>query len=385
MKVKTFARTAVVGFAGALSLGLAAQPALADPTPPEFGAIVGSGSDTTQDVINGLGAVLDDGNDRDGDGNTTEPLIGSWDARGSANITSKDPATNANCDGDAPANDGFVRPNGSSQGRDALIASESGGSVLWRNETISGCLDFARSSAGPRSTGSAFTYVPFGVDAVTAAISSESLLPLDFPLEQLQGIYQCDIPDIAGVPVTPVLPQSGSGTRQFWVAAMGLTEAGIAAGDFPCLHLDESIQEHDGRVLEGNDDWILPFSVAQYIAQGNAENIELETGVIVQDRRGPAVLAAIDAQPDPAPHNPVQPVVGGVLNLDFPVVRDVFNVVPTADLSTTGAAFAGATSQVCGAESTIELFGFGFRGPTDPQDPAGGKRRCGATDLTGNS
>ncbi|GIG66409.1 hypothetical protein [Phytomonospora endophytica] len=368
MKVRTFSATLLGLGAAVLSLALTASPAQADPNPapPPYGALAGVGSDTTQDALNGFGAVLDDSG-----GN---PILDSWDARGSSTITTKAAASNANCTG-------LVRPNGSSQGRDALIASENG--TPWQGKTITGCVDFARSSAGPRSAGSTYTYVPFGVDAVTVAINSNSLLPTNVTFTQIQRVYQCLDTTIAGEPVTPLLIQSGSGTRQFWLAQMGITEADIAGGLYPCLEdLNNTIQEHDGTVLAGHEDYILPFSVGQYIAQSNSAAIATATGVTVTDRRGPSTLLSIGG---------TAPVTGGVLNTNFPIVRDVYNVLPTADLTNPviDANFTGNDSALCTKTVTVagtpkrvtELFGFGYRAST----VGTGKLGCGVTTLTGNS
>lgn len=369
MKVRTFSATILGLGAAVLSLALTATPASADPNPapPPYGQLAGAGSDTTQDALNGFAAVIDDAS-----GN---PVIDSWDARGTATITTKAAAVNPNCTG-------LARPNGSSQGRDALIASTDG--TPWQGKTITGCVDFARSSAGPRASGTKYTYVPFGVDAVTVAINSNSLLPTNVTFTQIQRIYQCLDNNIGGEPVTPLLPQSGSGTRQFWLSKMGVTEADISGGLYPCLtDLGNTVQEHDGRVLTGHDDYILPFSVAQYLAQSNSAAIQTATGVTVTDRRGPATLVSI---------NSVNPVSGGNLNTSFPIVRDVYNVIPTAKKTTApfSTMFVGSSSALCTKTVTVggatkrvtELFGFGHRATT--VGTGTDKLGCGVDVLTGD-
>jgi ABC-type phosphate transport system substrate-binding protein len=332
MKVKAFAR--MVGVVGAIAVALAvvASPASADPgPPPDYRTLAGVGSDTTQDVGNGLGNVVLDGGNK---------LMASWDARGSATITPKDPAVRPQC-----AN--LPRPNGSSAGRNALEANPT-------------CYDFARSSS--YSAKPTLTYVPFGVDAMTWAKNAGSDLPDSLTFVQLQRIYRCLTTVIGGVPVKPLLPQSGSGTRQFWLQKMVITEADITNGDYPCLVQTvngQPVQEHDGTVLNGNNEFITPFSAGQFIAQTNAATIQSQTGVTVEDRRGPAALGRV---------NGLQPIVGGVLNVNFrpELVRDVYNVVLTSRASepVIAGAFIGANSKVCQARSTIELFGFGFRTTT---------------------
>lgn len=359
MKVKTFAKAMGAGLGAAAALFAAAGPAAADPADGDYRVLAGAGSDTTQDVLNGLGEVVVSGGGK---------VIASYDARGSATIKTK--ATG--CE--------FPRPNGSTAGRTALRASEGENGGVFQGANVVGCVDFARSSSYPNAssptpTGS-YTYVPFGVDAVTYAINTNSDLPLNLTLNQLRGIYQCTITQINGVPVTPLLIQSGSGTRQFWLQQMQITEAEIAAGDYPCLEdLGNTVQEHDGTVLTGHNEYLLPYSIAQYLAQSRAQQIEDTTGVQVVDRRGEAILGSVDGV---SPTN-----AAGNLNIDFPVARDVYNVVPTADLASAAIdqTFTGADSLVCQADETIQLFGFGFRATAvDALHNA-----CGATDVRANT
>ncbi|PZF84551.1 substrate-binding domain-containing protein [Jiangella anatolica] len=374
MKRQTIARAGAVLGAAAMALGLAVGPASADPDPvTDYRQLAGVGSDTTQDVLNGLGVAVGGGD-----------VIASWDARGTATISTKDAAQNANCQN-------MVRPNGSGQGRTALQASE--GSGQWQGKTITGCVDFARSSSAPGSpnTNGTYTYIPFGVDAVTYAVHSNAVTDLGFPANltrrQLEGIYKCVITRINGIDVNPLLPQTGSGTRAFWLAQVDILEDELSS--YPCIdQRNNTVQEHDGRVLQwsltGNTADIVPFSVAQFVAQGNAG--ETHDGVLidVENRRGSAVLGRV---------NNVAPTTGTaadpVLNVNFPIVRDVYNVVPTHDIQ--GAApdaaivntFVGATSAVCQRRTVIEAFGFGFRTTAVPGDQL--KLACGATTLRANS
>nr|WP_246401465.1 substrate-binding domain-containing protein [Jiangella mangrovi] len=354
-----------------MALGLAVGPASADPDPvTDYRQLAGAGSDTTQDAVNGLGLAVGGGD-----------VIASWDARGTATITTKSPAQNAACTD-------IARPNGSGQGRTALLASEGVGQ--WMGKSIPGCFDFARSSSGPSSPNPAgtLTYVPFGVDAVTYAVHSDAVNALGFPSNltrrQLEGIYKCVIRFVNGIEVHPLLPQSGSGTRQFWLAQVDILEQELAS--YPCIEQrNNTIQEHDGRVLEWDLDEnsadIVPFSIAQYIAQGNAGETHGGVLIDVENRRGSAVLGRIGG---------IAPTTGTaadpVLNLNFPIVRDVYNVVPTHDIeggapdATIVNTFVGLSSDVCEARPVIEAYGFGFR-----QTPVPGGLACGATTLRANS
>lgn len=345
-------------FATAVALVAVAGPASADPS--EFRMIAMPGSDTTQDVLNGLGTAIVDTNDVDGDGDTAEKVIGSYDARGTSTVTTKDASARPNCTG-------IARPNGSTAGRNALR------DALVPGNQIQGCWDASRSSSRPSSpvvNGTA-TYIPFGVDAVTFSINENSDLPTNMRVAQLQGIYTCVIEDIVGTPVQPLLIQSGSGTRQYWNTVMGINDTEINAGDYPCLippthpagngtGLAE-VQEHDGRELTRTParlDLIMPMSIAQFIAQGN--NLPG-----VQDRRGDALLGSV---------NGVAPTANGLLNTAFPFTRDVYNIVPTAKLAdpVLSGTFVGTGSYVCGQNSVINNYGFGTAA------------NCGSTTLQGN-
>ncbi|MEU8567717.1 substrate-binding domain-containing protein [Streptomyces pathocidini] len=326
MNVNSSARIGAVLGAAALGVSLMALPAAADPAAGDYRVLAGVGSDTTQDVGNGLGTAIDSGS-----------LIASYNATGTATIKTR-----------ATGCDSVNRPNGSSAGIDAL-----------RNavDNTTGCLDFARSSRGPVDTSTTdLTWVPFAKDAVTYATRSDSGLPTDLTLGDLADIYTCELTEIDGIAVTPLLPQAGSGTRTFWLNTIGVTEAQIAAGGANGKCVDDTVQEHNGEALNSEGD-IAPYSIAQYIAQGNSL-----PGVA--NRRGAAQLRSI---------NGVAPLSGAVLNPDFPVQRDVYHVVPTAKLTdaTVSAAFVGSSSKVCAQTSVINTYGFGTAS------------NCGNTSLKG--
>ncbi|GAA1842384.1 hypothetical protein [Asanoa iriomotensis] len=391
MKVKNVGRVGAVLLAAALGATVVAAPAMADPNPAtDFRTLAGVGSDTTQDVMNGFGTVIVSGGNE---------VIASWDARGTSPIKTK--ATNCT----------FSRPDGSGAGRQALRASEGenlggthGGPGFFNGVDVRNCVDFARSSSyggpTPPTTAGNYTYIPFGVDAVALARNVGGDVPANLSFAQVQRVYKCFDTAVAGSPVTPRLIQAASGTWQFWTGKMQITEAEINLGDYPCLARDtdsnpatpaapnfERVQEHDGTVLNGNLNQIVPFSAGQYIAQSNVAAIQAATGVTVTDRRGQAVLTGMRQGTGAIQ----QPVVGGVLNNNFPLRRDVYNVVPTADLAVQAVAntFVGPNSAVCTASvnvggtprSVIELFGFGKRTVgIDLLNAA-----CGATDLKANA
>lgn len=353
MQRKTKLRLGVVAAATAVALAFGASPAIADPS--GFKPLNGVGSDTTQDVLNGVATVV--------------TAIGSYDAIGSATIqvTSGGPT--------------FNRPNGSTAGVQALSASVNNtGTRTWPASggvSITGQIDFARSSSAPSGSfpGTDLTYIPFARDAVTYAVSAASDFPRDIALGSpaqdsispapftLRNIYRGAVTtysdsEFNSVTIRPIIPQQGSGTRSFWLTALGLTEASIVGT--PTTDIGNTAQEHNGTYIRNAGD-IAPFSVAQYVAQGNHATLP----TTIPERRGNIELGNVDT---------VKPLLlsagGGVeLNTAFPINRLVFNVVQTSRLTGTSAAdlqlqatFAGPTSAVCAASAQIKLYGFGTIG-----------------------
>ncbi len=354
---KTKTRLGVVATAAAIALAFGAtSPAYADPS--GFRDLNGVGSDTIQDVMNGLSLDV--------------AAIGSYDAFGSATIqtTSGGPA--------------FNRPNGSGNGQKALSASINlSGTRTWPASggvDITGQIDFARSSSGPSSSlvGTDLTFIPFALDAVTYAVSAASDFPRDIALGAagqdsivpapftLRNIYRGTVTtyvdsDFATVTIRPLLPQSGSGTRSFWIGKLGMTETDITNGGV-ATSLSNTVQEHNGTFVTKPGD-LVPFSIAQYIAQGNHGSFNV--AYPVTERRGNIELGSINTI------KPLLPVpAGGVqLNSSFPVNRLVYNVVSTPRLTGVSAAdvmlqntFAGPTSSVCTQTATIIKYGFGTIG-----------------------
>lgn len=367
MNVKFAKRAAIASGVAVLSLGMIAPMAQADPpvtTPQTFRELVGVGSDTTQDVVNGLGNVIVDPNN-----SPSHFLIASYNA--------VDPVTGV-AGGNIVTRSGhaaIVRPNGSGAGVTALA-----------NDIASGAnnLDFARSSSGPSVTTGNGTWIPFAVDAVAPAVKAGSTLPGDFTLTQLQRIYNCQdpatgtalaagaFPVIGGVTVHPLVPQPGSGTRKFWASTLGFSATTLPGCVSDHALNGTSVEEHDGSGLQrtvaanGSED-LAPFSIAQWIAQANHTNTGSPADVI--DRRHGALLRTV---------NSVATTTGtpAVLNTSFPIKREVYNVFLTTRLTETDIKNAfvtttTTTAKVCANTATINLYGFG----TDSN--------CGSTVLHG--
>lgn len=360
----------------ALSLG-GTQTAFADPAPGTNPVLDGFGSDTTQDVLNGLAATITDEH-----GNA---LIASYNA-GRGLI---DPGP-----GEDPGSPTVPRANGSGQGKTALLAAINGAELTLNGISSSGPLDradveFARSSSAAKwVAGGKLNYLPFGIDGLSAAVPTplvgsvllDAVAETGKPLElgtasdptdklTLRNIYLGTVPAVSVdgelLTLTPLLPQSGSGSRAFWLQALGLTEAQVKANEnVHDIDRDgESVQENDGRHLKRDTD-LMPFSAASFISQRNASAINQAYGLEMQDRRGGARLTAINGQ---------EPVTAShTLNLEFPVLRPVFNVVERAAI-TPGAGlnpalagvFNGSDAKILTAKSKITAGGtviadFGF-------------------------
>ncbi|MGW3949903.1 substrate-binding domain-containing protein [Streptomyces sp. NPDC004752] len=293
MNVKSRAFLGAVVGAAALGLSVMAPAASADPAAGDYRVLAGVGSDTTEDVVNGLGDSVDGG-----------ATIASYNATGSTTIKTR-------------ANGCVInRPNGSSAGITALNNDID-------NKT--GCLDFARSSRGVQTAGTDLTWIPFASDKLTVAVRADSPLNgttgLNVTTAQLKAIYECTQTTLNGNPVKPLIPQSGSGTRSFFLAQIGNPTLGSCVGQ---------MQENNGEALTSTEH-IAPYSVAKYVSQ---------TGGLIDDIHGNTVLGTID---------------GGQYS------RTVYNVVPTAKLTnaTIAATFVGAGSKVCQDTTTITDYGFG--------------------------
>jgi ABC-type phosphate transport system substrate-binding protein len=251
---------------GAVALiAASAVPALADPphgVTPRPGDVVGVGSDT-------IGYLLDQFSH---DYNKTHPqapaLLYSWDPVGPAGKTGGAIVTKAGCKA-------IARPDGSSAGIAALEAN-----TIDPADPNDFCVDYAGSSraataSDPGCAVPGICFVPFASDAVTwaarDAASGGTDAPASLTLAQLKNIYQCKITDWPRVggkkaPIRPFLPQTSSGTRAFWLTALG---GGTPVKPGSCVSdVSNTLQDNQGTspALD-SPEAIVPYSVADYIAQ----------------------------------------------------------------------------------------------------------------------
>ncbi len=343
-----------------------ASSAIADPPKglrPPHTAIVGTGSDTTQLVVDAFSTAY----------NKTNPTnkMYSFDAVGSATITEKTGCT------------AITRPNGSSAGITELEAA-----TRPSGDTTDHCADFARSSRG-RTAGTdpaSILFIPFAIDAVTWSADNHTghtNAVTNLSTLQLTAIYSCDASllnsklsgpvtwkEVGGTStaaIVPVIPQSSSGTRKFFLQEIGVTTLGS------CVQgQDDSVEENEGTNAifssAAAPNIVFPYSVAVYLAQSQGGH---GTGT-----QGKQLLRNV---------NHVAPTTGAtgkkIINSTFPYLREVYNVVRNAGrnggqtvptylrpLFGNGSPGTGWICKSATAKSLIQSFGFL---PTN---------RCGSTE-----
>jgi ABC-type phosphate transport system substrate-binding protein len=318
---------ATLAGAGALSVALAA-PALADPPASHRPiTIAGVGSDTTQDVMNALANSYNAGQ--------ATAYIASWDAFPPGATAPNPNATIVTKPGCAK----ITRPAGSSAGIAALL-----------NDSSGKCIQFARSSRVKATNGTedSLGFYAYGRDGVTWAVSPSSPTHVSNSLTaaQLKNIYTCKITNWKNInsslpsnTIKPYLPQAGSGTRSFFLGAIGVTDAQVGS----CVN--QNIIENDGRPLKGNANALMPYSIAKWISQRE------KVGGLPDITGGLALK----------PINGVSPTVGANPNLSInpafstTFLRLIFNVTKN---SNPYAYLFNSTGFVCKHQDIIKKYGF---------------------------
>ena len=383
---KLLASVAALAVGAGLIVGSGSGTVGADPK--AIDAFVTLGSDTTQDVLNGLSGFST--------GNFYTP-VASAEASGYRVLSSFDAVLPAGASDrcitpkvKAPT---IYRSNGSSEGRRALSraidgtgygpTAECGGT-----KDVAGLVDFARSSSGPSGgdTGTALTYVPFGRDGVSFAYyrASGGAPVTSLTRAQLTTLFTVGPQTINGVRIVPCGIQTGSGTYQFWNTVTTATVSQDDTATTECNNLGGSgrLQEHDGNGLKAKGDLaaageqvIVGFSAGQFIAQENG----------VSPDRVPTGSVDLGTITDP---NLGKPYSGTVPNLvpnagffDNAVFgRSVYNVLETAKLTNpgnnalkeifigrSGVDFGGGSgvAALCSPDAQEIVNKFGFSTPSD--------------------
>lgn len=251
---KLFAGAAVVATATALAVG----PALADPingsgkavTPKETD-VVGTGSDTIEFLLDQFSFDYNRTH-------KTGPRLYSWDAL--------NPKTGAMGD-NIKVKSGCAaipRPDGSGAGITTLDTNAK------TSDKKHFCEDFARSSRGrsgsdPSKNKSGIVFVALGKDAVTVATNKNSNAPANLTTAQLNAIYTCTDTNWSQVggkngPINAELPQTSSGTRAFFLAAINVTLVGS------CVNSTAEENEGIDPALQGPN-VIFPYSIGKFIAE----------------------------------------------------------------------------------------------------------------------
>ena len=255
MLKKLLAAAVVTASATALAVG----PALADPingsgkpVVPKETDIVGVGSDTIQFLLDQFSFDYNKSH-------KTGARLYSWDALNPKTGLTDNISLKSGCAK-------IARPNGSSAGIATLAANQK------TKDKKAFCADFARSSRPRASTDPSrgpggIQFVALGKDAVTFATNSTTNAPANLTTAQLNAIYSCSVTNWSQVggksaPIKAELPQTSSGTRAFFLTAIGLGTAGPGG----CVTSTAEENEGVNPVLKGPN-VIFPFSIGKYIAE----------------------------------------------------------------------------------------------------------------------
>ena len=245
-------------FAGVATTSLVAAswavvaPAQADPAVvPTVGDVVGVGSDTSMYAM----TYLADG--RDGvtgfnAGRTTGRLL-SFDAVIKDAAGTQTNSTTVVLQEGKPA---VTRPNGSGAGKRTLYGAGNNPDV-----------DFARSSSALDATekSAGLFAFPFAKDTLALATASTSNAPATISPADMVRIYSGAVTNwsqlggTAGV-IAPKIPQTGSGTRDFFVAQLKAANGGSDVTLAPTV---TEVQEHDDAPIKADPNAVAPFSVGR--------------------------------------------------------------------------------------------------------------------------
>jgi phosphate transport system substrate-binding protein len=304
----------------ALALGavavLPAAPALAAPGGDgRVQSLAAAGSDTTQDVV---GAILDAYRtdttaNPDGDVTINVPIRPASGVTVPADETCEQRTYVTAGQENPPAS--YPAPASSGGGKNALKDPAN---------LTSACIDIARSSSGRAASDPAqFEFYGYAKDAVSFA-RFPGAAPGNLTLAQLRDIYACTVTNwsqVGGGDATIVryLPPAGSGTRSFFVGTVLGGEPSTSCGEVKIA------AENDGAAVPPADRSaaILPYSVAQWVAQANGASTDLRAGSLIGAIGGEQPVKGPDAE---GRYEPDTAVINGV---SFPGVRTVYNVLDT--------------------------------------------------------
>jgi phosphate transport system substrate-binding protein len=294
---------------------LTATPVLAAPPgDARVQTLAAAGSDTTQDVMAAVLAAYQG----DAAANPDGDIVVNLPVRPTSPVTvpgddTCEQRTYVPAGQDAPPVT-YPAPSGSGAGKAALTDPAN---------RATACIDVARSSSGRASSDPAeLEFYGYAKDAVSWAHYAGAA-PADLTVEQLRAIYACTVTNWSEVggqdaPVVRYLPPAGSGTRAFFVTVVLGAEPSTACGAV------KTATENDGTAIPADDraTAVLPYSVAQWVAQANGASADLRAGVEIGAVGGQDPVAGPDAEGRFAPN--AAAISGG-----FPGVRTVYNVLDT--------------------------------------------------------
>jgi ABC-type phosphate transport system substrate-binding protein len=293
--------------AGAVTMAAAAAlvagtvgTAQADPSKtPSLTTLTGVGSDTVTPLFdNGIpggakGSFVHDYN-------ATKPgnPVASWDAVNPA-TGAADQVITTKAASSSDKSCQLDRPDGSSAGITALNADQTDSHTA--NGQVVYCIDYARSSRAPKTTGREDAFVSLMRDAIDWSypkVKGESNpQPTTLDKAQLVDIYTCKLTKWSQVggkssaTIGVVIPQSGSGTRSSWLTELGISSTTVEPcwqnGTVKVGKATDVIEENtglspgnvaqftktqkfpDGKTIPAADD-IFPYSIGDWIAQSAA-------------------------------------------------------------------------------------------------------------------
>jgi hypothetical protein len=331
----------------------------------------------------------------------------------------------------------FTRPDGSTEGFNALDYSSTSGTSTLAQDAVApqpGCIDIARSSSAPGINASGagsldptsgnLVYIPFALDAVTGATGpATSAEDASTSIQCMSTTTGCAnvVNGIGTITFTPTLTNittAGDFTitdlKTLYASCGTVSEGGITywpegsstAQPSGSQQIDLYVPQSGSGTLKfwaatlGFSATSLPSCVHQTILAGPGDGISVEEGdgrafASDPDSYGPISIAQWIAQGngfDDRRHddqlqdiNGISPFSGTKMNTSFPIVREVYNVVAYDRVVNTGdgnydpvlsSLLAGTSSSLCRSVFTIEQYGFAaLPSPATPD-------ACGSTANT---
>ena len=238
---------------------------------PGIEDITGVGSDTIQNIMDQFSG---DYNATSGP-KTNGGSLYSWDA---TNPVSGAIGDTIDIKDSSPATDtcAQARPDGSSAG---ITALETTNPVIGGDDN---CISFARSSRARGTDPDTVSFIDLAGDAVTYATEKSSTgaasnVPSNLTTAELASIYECKVTNWNQLPGgksgTPeiFIPQTSSGTRSFFLTAIGVATPGPCANDLPTTQFPGgTLEENEGvnpAFAKNPQDVIFPFSVGKWLAE----------------------------------------------------------------------------------------------------------------------